>query len=73
MVVVGVGDEHRVEIAKLVERKGRAASEVCNPDPEQRVGQQARSVQLDEHRRVSDVRDCVHVVTLTRPGPRVAA
>ena len=49
VVVVGVGDEHRVEIAQLLEREARSASQVGDARAEQRVGQEARPVQLDEH------------------------
>ena len=60
MVVVGVRDEHRVEIAQLIYVDRARAPEKCDPLSEQRVGEQPHSVEIDEDRRMTDVDDVAH-------------
>jgi hypothetical protein len=54
VVVVDVGDEHRVEVLETAEVERLGAAEHDDALAEQRVGEEADAVQLDENRRVSD-------------------
>jgi hypothetical protein len=54
VVVVDVGDEHRVEVLETAEVERLGAAEHDDALAEQRVGEEADAVQLDEDRRVPD-------------------
>ena len=54
MVVVDVGDQHRVEVLETAEVERLGAAEHDDALAEQRVGEEADAIQLDENRRVSD-------------------
>jgi hypothetical protein len=54
VVVVDVRDEHRVEIVETADLERLGAAEQDDTLPEQRVGEEADAVQLDEDGRVSD-------------------
>ena len=54
VVVVDVGDEHRVEVLETAEVERLGAAEHDDALAEQRVGEETDAVQLDENRRVSD-------------------
>ena len=71
VVVVGVGDQHRGE-AVAGRRRGRRrdAADVADPRAQQRVGEQARAVDLDPRGGVADVGDGVHRPTQARRGSR---
>lgn len=64
MQVVGVemGEENRVQATGVDVGGGGGAQQVADARGEQRVGQQADAVHLDEYRCVTDVRDPVHTV-----------
>jgi hypothetical protein len=49
-----VRDEHRVEIVETADLERLGAAEQDDTLPEQRVGEEADAVQLDEDGRVSD-------------------
>ena len=55
MVVVRMGDEHRIDAAQRPGRDGRRAPEMRDAIPQQRVGQEANAVEIDEDRGVADV------------------
>ena len=55
MVVVRMGDEHRIDAAQRPRDDGRRAPEMGDAIPQQRVGQEANAVEIDEDRGVADV------------------
>ena len=60
MVVVEVGDEHRVEpIRHLRAGPGPVAAQVADPRSQHRVGEDAQAVQLEQNRRMPDVGDAI--------------
>ena len=62
VVVVGVRDEHGVDVAHVVATEGGAATQVRDAPPQERVGQETRPVECDEHGRVPDVRHACHAI-----------
>jgi L-glyceraldehyde 3-phosphate reductase len=66
MVVVPVGDEHRVEVVdrNLVKRDG--SPNLRDPVPQERIGQQPDPVELDEDRAVTDVLHTSHCAIVRR-------
>ena len=60
MVVVRVRDEHGVHAAARPRVNGSHAPEVCYAVAEERVGEEANAVEVDEDGRVSDVFDPGH-------------
>ena len=72
VVVVRVGDEDGVDLADLVPPEGGAPAQVGDTPPQERVGQEARPVERDEHGRVPDVRHARHPSTLTCATRRAA-
>ena len=67
VVVVPVRDQDGVGGRRLVVQR-HGAPEVCYPPPQERVGEQAHAVQLDEHRAVPDVANDHPDGTMTQPA-----
>ena len=60
MVVVQVGDQHRVERARRARRAARPRAQVHDALAEERIGEDPDAVELEEHGRVADVLDPRH-------------
>ena len=68
MVVVRMGDEHRIDAAQRPGGDGRRAPEMRDAVPQQRVGEEANAVEIDEDRGVADVLDACHAGNATAKG-----
>ena len=72
MVVVRMGDEHRIDAAQRPGRDGRRAPEMRDAVPQQRVGQEANAVEIDEDGGVADVLDACQATNATAAGSKSA-